>query len=483
MVDESLITGESLPVAKRVGGQVIGGSINQNGMIIICATHVGKDTTLSQIVKLVEEAQVSKAPIQHLADQIAGYFVPMVLCVSIATLLSWLIVGFKYPHVIKKYYHHSGDKSDNEVIMQFAFQTAITVLAIACPCSLGLATPTAVMVGTGVGALNGILIKGAEPLETAHKLKCIVFDKTGTITHGIPIVTKMIVFDSVKRQSYIDHLKKILGLVGTAEANSEHPIANAICSYAKKVLKVDLLGKCEDFVSVPGFGLQCKVSDIESIYKPNLLIQEDVEIDIELDGSDGMGFDGMQINDVKIEFQEKLGLNNNGDEGIDVENELSFCRVLVGNREWMMKNDFVVTHEVDCLMKEHEEMGQTTVLCAINGRLSCMISVADTVKPEAHLAVYTLKKMGLSVVLLTGDKRETASAIAKQVGIRTVYAEVLPSHKVRKIRQLQDKGLKVAMVGDGINDSPALAQADIGIAIANGTDVAVEAADVVLVRV
>ncbi len=488
MADESLITGESLPVAKRPGSQVIGGSINQNGMIILCATHVGKDTTLSQIVKLVEEAQTSKAPIQQLADRIAGYFVPAVLIISITTLISWIIIGYNFHEVIREYHRHQyKDITDHEIIYQFAFQCALTVLSIACPCSLGLATPTAVMVGTGVGAANGILIKGAEALEMAHKVKCVVFDKTGTITHGVPVVTKMILFNAKKDEQtgYFNYLRRLLALIGTAEANSEHPIANAICSYVKKALEIDFFGTCDDFVSVPGFGLQCRVSNISSIIESsNKNLLNDIKSSNELLVDDLIPIqtsDVMRVKGIVIEFRRSKSSNEDKDDG-SVGNNNSF-RILIGNREWMSKNELEVTREMDLLMRQQEERGQTAVLCAINGSLSCMISVADTVKPEAHLAVYSLKQLGLDVILLTGDNKKTAAAVAKQVGIGRVFAEVLPSHKVKKIRQLQEKGIKVAMVGDGVNDSPALAQADIGIAIANGTDVAVEAADVVLVRV
>ncbi|XP_076344880.1 copper-transporting ATPase 1 isoform X1 [Tachypleus tridentatus] len=493
MADESLITGESLPVAKRPGSQVIGGSINQNGMLLISATHIGKDTTLAQIVKLVEEAQTSKAPIQQLADKIAGYFVPSVVAVAVFTLLAWVIVGYNSVEVIRKF-HKKGhtEMTDSEIIFQFAFQCALTVLSIACPCSLGLATPTAVMVGTGVGALNGILIKGAEPLEVLHKVKSVVFDKTGTITNGVPVMTRICIFVEEK----ICPLPKLLALVGTAETNSEHPIAVAITKFVKETLQVQTFGKCEEFSAVPGCGLRCKISNIE----PMLKAAEDAEKMVNV-GNGSLSPDQqyhIRIGDVVVDHGSSMISNYNSATNLansllkslngpeqannSREQRSKSYFVLIGNREWMLRNGLSVNEEVDSIMKEHENKGQTAVLVAIDGAIVCVMAVADTVKPEAHLAVYTLKKMGLDVILLTGDNKKTAAAIAKQVGITRVFAEVLPSHKVMKVEQLQKKGIKVAMVGDGVNDSPALAKANVGIAIANGTDVAVEAADVVLIR-
>lgn len=493
MVDEALITGESLPVPKKVGSQVIGGSINTNGVLLVVATHVGKDTTLAQIVKLVEEAQTSKAPIQQLADKLAGYFVPGVVFVSLVTLGAWVLVGYHDIDNITTFFsrqdYHS---SDSELIFQFAFQCALTVLSIACPCSLGLATPTAVMVGTGVGAGLGILIKGGEPLELLHKVKCIVFDKTGTITNGVPVVTRIALFV----ENNICSLSKVLALVGTAEANSEHPIGVAITKFVRKILETETLGKCEDFAAVPGCGLRCRISGIDALLQDT----KDTE-GLVMRGqrflptgyrSTGSGLGEVLIDRVTL-------LHERGDDGstlplpslVHVTADGSGDRrsshagssvVLIGNREWMHRNGIVVNSEVDAIMEQHEEKGQTAVLCTIDGILVCMLAVADTVKPEARLAVYTLKKMGHDVILLTGDNKKTAAAVAREVGIGHVYSEMLPSHKVMKIQQLQEQGRRVAMVGDGVNDSPALAQADIGIAIANGTDVAVEAADVVLVR-
>ncbi|XP_014584477.1 copper-transporting ATPase 1 isoform X2 [Equus przewalskii] len=450
MVDESLITGEAMPVAKKPGSTVIAGSINQNGSLLIRATHVGGDTTLSQIVKLVEEAQTSKAPIQQFADKLSGYFVPFIVIVSIATLLVWIIIGFLNFEIVEAYFPgYNRSISRTETIVRFAFQASITVLCIACPCSLGLATPTAVMVGTGVGAQNGILIKGGEPLEMAHKVKVVVFDKTGTITHGTPVVNQVKVLVESNRMSR----NKILAIVGTAESNSEHPLGAAITKYCKKELNTETLGTCTDFQVVPGCGISCKVTNIEGfLHKNNWKIEE---------------------NNIKNASLVQIDANSLNSQQY---------KVLIGNREWMIRNGLVINNDVDDSMNEHERKGRTAVLVAVDDELCGLIAIADTVKPEAELAVHTLKSMGLEVVLMTGDNSKTARSIASQVGITKVFAEVLPSHKVAKVKQLQEEGKQVAMVGDGINDSPALAMANVGIAIGTGTDVAIEAADVVLIR-
>ncbi|KFP65332.1 Copper-transporting ATPase 1, partial [Cariama cristata] len=461
MVDESLITGEAMPVTKKPGNTVIAGSINQNGSLLISATHVGADT------KLVEEAQTSKAPIQQFADKLSGYFVPSIVAVSVITLFAWIIIGFVDFEIVEKYFlGYNKSISAAEVIIRFAFQASITVLCIACPCSLGLATPTAVMVGTGVGAQNGILIKGGEPLEMAHKVKVVVFDKTGTITHGTPEVMQV---KFLVESNQLPH-NKMLAIVGTAESNSEHPLGVAITKYCKKELDSETLGTCTDFQVVPGCGISCKVSNIEALlYRKNKMVEENNIKNVTL---------------VKIE--------ENMDESVQpaliIDAELPTTMtsqkysVLIGNREWMNRNGLLVKNEVDKAMTEHERRGRTAVLAAVDGVLCGLIAIADTVKPEAELAVYTLKSMGLEVVLMTGDNSKTARSIASQVGITKVFAEVLPSHKVAKVKQLQDEGKRVAMVGDGINDSPALAMANVGIAIGTGTDVAIEAADVVLIR-
>nr|XP_054520941.1 copper-transporting ATPase 2 isoform X10 [Pan troglodytes] len=403
MADESLITGEAMPVTKKPGSTVIAGSINAHGSVLIKATHVGNDTTLAQIVKLVEEAQMSKAPIQQLADRFSGYFVPFIIIMSTLTLVVWIVIGFIDFGVVQKYFPNPNKHiSQTEVIIRFAFQTSITVLCIACPCSLGLATPTAVMVGTGVAAQNGILIKGGKPLEMAHKIKTVMFDKTGTITHGVPRVMRVLLLGDVATLP----LRKVLAVVGTAEASSEHPLGVAVTKYCKEELGTETLGYCTDFQAVPGCGIGCKVSNVEGI----------------------------------------------------------------------------LAHSERPLRALASHLNEAGSLPAEKGVLCGMIAIADAVKQEAALAVHTLQSMGVDVVLITGDNRKTARAIATQVGINKVFAEVLPSHKVAKVQELQNKGKKVAMVGDGVNDSPALAQADMGVAIGTGTDVAIEAADVVLIR-
>uniref|UniRef100_A0AAR2LD62 Copper-transporting ATPase 2 n=1 Tax=Pygocentrus nattereri TaxID=42514 RepID=A0AAR2LD62_PYGNA len=432
MADESLITGEPMPVRKKPGSCVIAGSINAHGALLVEATHVGADTTLCQIVRLVEEAQTSKAPIQQLADKLSGYFVPFIVIVSVVTLAVWLVIGFLDFDIVTKYFPgYDKNIPRTDVIVRFAFQASITVLSIACPCSLGLATPTAVMVGTGVGAQNGILIKGGEPLEMAHKIRAVMFDKTGTITNGVPRVTRVLVLWDQARLP----LRKVLAVVGTAEASSEHPLGMAVAKHCKEELDTEMLGYCHDFQAVPGCGISCKVSNIEEL------------------------------------------LQNTHTPG-----RPTTYSVLIGNRQWMQRNSVQVTPDVDEAMSSHETKGQTAILVAIDGVLCAMLAIADTVKEESALAVHTLTRMGIDVLMITGDNRRTAKAIATQVGIRKVFAEVLPSHKVAKVQELQEKGLKVAMVGDGVNDSPALARADLGIAIGTGTDVAIEAADVVLIR-
>ncbi|KAJ8246747.1 hypothetical protein GJAV_G00254930 [Gymnothorax javanicus] len=461
MADESLITGEPMPVSKKPGCSVMAGSINGHGSLLVQATHVGADTTLSQIVRLVEEAQTSKAPIQQFADRLSGYFVPFIIIVSVATLVAWLVIGFVNFDIVAEYFPgYDKNIPRTDVIVRFAFQASITVLSIACPCSLGLATPTAVMVGTGVGAQNGILIKGGEPLEMAHKIKVVMFDKTGTITNGVPRVTRVLVLWEQARLP----LRKVLAVVGTAEASSEHPLGAAVSKYCREELETDTLGYCQDFQAVPGCGISCKVSNIEELLltSPSDHNAENTRLTIH----------GVTTDESSLVIDPDPAPAPPGPS----------YSVLIGNREWMRRNGLNINADVDDAMTSHEIKGQTAILVAIDGVLCAMLAIADTVKSESALAIHTLDSMGISVVMITGDNHRTAQAIATQVGIRKVFAEVLPSHKVAKVQELQEQGLRVAMVGDGVNDSPALARADVGIAIGTGTDVALEAADVVLIR-
>uniref|UniRef100_A0A8C7T8R4 P-type Cu(+) transporter n=1 Tax=Oncorhynchus mykiss TaxID=8022 RepID=A0A8C7T8R4_ONCMY len=467
MADESLITGEAMPVTKKPGSSVIAGSINQNGSLLVSATHVGLDTTLSQIVKLLEEAQTSKAPIQQFADKISGYFVPFIVGVSVFTLFAWILIGFvDFPLVEKYFPGYDNSISKAEAVIKFAFQTSITVLCIACPCSLGLATPTAVMVGTGVGAQNGILIKGGKPLEMARKIQTVMFDKTGTITYGAPNVIQVKIVVEGNRMPR----SRLLAIVGTAENNSEHPLGAAITKYCKQELGTESLGVCAEFQAVPGCGIRCQVSNTETLLRQH---QEE-------------GEDNNQGNSTLVQIRDCR--TRPGSHALIMDAQpLSLVQtasyvVLMGNREWMRRNGLQIRPDVDETMTEHERRGRTAVLVAVDSVLCAMIAIADTVKPEADLAVHTLQAMGLEVILMTGDNSKTARAIAAQVGIRKVFAELLPSHKVAMVEQLQQAGKRVAMVGDGVNDSPALAMADVGIALGTGSDVAIEAADVVLIR-
>ena len=389
-VDEAMITGESVATQKQLGDEVIGATINKTGSFKFKATKVGKDTLLSQIVKMVQQAQGSKAPIQKLADQITGWFVPVVILIAIATFLIW--------------FTFTGNLS-------LAMITSVGVLIIACPCALGLATPTSIMVGTGKGAQNGILIKGAESLELTHRIKTIILDKTGTLTQGKPTVTNFVTVDGIANRNEL----KLLQLTASLERNSEHPLAEAIVKYAQSQ-EVKLLD-VQQFEAIAGSGVQ----------------------------------------------------------GI-VEGKL----IHIGTQVWLEELG-IATQLLEQYKHDWETSKKTVVMLAVESKIEGILGIADALKPTSAAVVRSLQKMGLQVVMLTGDNRTTAEAIAQEVGITRVLAEVRPQQKADQVKALQAEGKIVAMVGDGINDAPALAQADIGIAIGTGTDIAMAASDITLI--
>jgi len=389
-IDESMLTGESLPVEKTAESRVVAGSVNQTGALLFRATHVGSETTLARIVRLVEDAQASRAPIQRLADRVAAVFVPIVLVIAGATCLAWLAFG-------------------PEPRLPMALTTAVAVLVIACPCAMGLATPTAIMVGTGKGAEHGVLIKSATALEVLHRVDTIVFDKTGTLTVGRPEVTDIVTVPGVGEDD-------ALAVAAGAEQASEHPLGEAIVRLAKE--RGLALLPVGEFTAVPGQGI------------------------------DAMAPDG---------------------------------RILLGNETMMNERGIDVSLLADRAIALQAQ-GKTVVFLAFAGRLLALIAVADVLKPDAAATIRRLREMGLAVAMLSGDNRRTAEAIAREAGIERVLAEVLPADKAGEIKRLQEGGHRVAMVGDGINDAPALTQADVGIVMGSGTDVAIEAADVTLMR-
>ncbi len=389
-VDESMVTGESIPVDRTVGHEVIGATMNKNGVLMVKASKVGKDTFLAQIIQAVEAAQASKAPIQVLADRVTAYFVPVVVTIAVLTFITWFSIGGL-----------SG--------MERALFASIAVLVISCPCALGLATPTAIMVGTGMGAENGVLIKDAESLQTMKDIDTVVFDKTGTLTRGEPSLTDVVAFGEGEED--------ILRLAGSVEYGSEHPIGQALVTGARE--KGIILDSTEAFEAVSGMGVKARVKGRE---------------------------------------------------------------VLLGNPKLLSSAGISLEDRMKEEVYRLENEGKTVVYLAVEGKPAGILAVADTLKDDAQWAVKYLKEKGLETVMLTGDNQRTASAIAAQVGIDRVFSEVLPDEKEAEIRRLQEEGRKVAMVGDGINDAPALAQADVGIAIGTGTDIAIEASDITLIR-
>ena len=386
-IDESMLTGESMPVEKKAGDKVVGASINKSGFFKFEAQRVGDDTTLAQIIKLVEEASSSKAPISKMADKISGIFVPVVIATALLATIAWMISGADF---------------------EFALSIGIAVLVISCPCALGLATPTAIMVGTGKGAENGILVKSAEALEIAHHVQTVVMDKTGTITEGKPRVTDLVA-DGIDE-------KEMLRIAASAEKGSEHPLADAIVEEAGK-LNLELYD-VENFEAIPGQGLRAVINN-KKYYLGNLRLVNEQNINIK------------NFEEISTKFADE---------------------------------------------------GKTPLYFADENNVLGIISVADIVKPTSQAAIKEFEAMGIEVVMLTGDNKKTAEAIRKQLGITRAVAEVLPQDKEKEIRKIQEQGRKVAMIGDGINDAPALARADVGIAIGAGTDVAIESADIVLIR-
>ncbi|XUW99679.1 MAG: heavy metal translocating P-type ATPase [Dehalogenimonas sp.] len=407
-VDQAMITGESMPVEKKTGDEVLGGTLNKTGAFRFRATRVGKDTALAQIIRLVEDAQTTKAPIQKLADRVAGQFIMGVHIIALVVFVFWFFIGYGLwftpeTRLILTPYVLSGLG-----VFGFALLTSVTVLVISCPCALGLATPSAVMAGSGKGAEYGILFKGADAMEATARLDAIIFDKTGTLTKGLPSVTDVIPLENDSND--------LLRLAAIAEKHSEHPLGEAIIRAYRATGKEP--EDASEFEAVPGHGIIAKVDN---------------------------------------------------------------RTVLLGNRKLMAENNVAI----ESLAKEAERLeseGKTAMFVAVDGKLAGIVAVADTMKEHAAQAVAELKRMGLQVLMITGDNRRTAEAIAKQAGIDRVLAEVLPQDKAAEVKKLQSQGLKVAMVGDGINDAPALAQADVGIAIGSGTDVAKETGTVILVK-
>jgi len=409
VVDEAMITGESMPVEKRAGSQVTGATINKTGSFKFKATRVGGETALAQIIKMVEDAQATKAPIQKLADFVAGHFIAGVHVLALIVFFFWFFVGYDAYFLPTSQFVFSPYSLAEVGVFGFALLLSVTTLIISCPCALGLATPSAIMAGTGKGAENGILFKGADAVESSSKLNAVIFDKTGTLTKGEPAVTDVYTTEGFAQDD-------VLRLAAITEKPSEHPLGEAIVRGAKE--KGLSVGDTDDFEAIPGHG-------------------------------------------VRATYQGQT--------------------ILMGNRR-LMKLQKIDIGNLNEKMEQFEEEGKTAMLIAVDGKAAGIIAVADILKENAKEAVERLQQMGVQVAMITGDNRRTAEAIARQVGITTVLAEVLPQDKAAEVIKLQEKGLKVAMVGDGINDAPALAQADVGIAIGSGTDVAKETGDIILIK-
>ncbi len=502
-VDESMLTGESIPVEKNVGDNVTGASINKNGVIKFRAEKVGSDTVLAQIIKLVEDAQGKKAPIAALADTVSGYFVPTVIIIALVSATLWFIVGNKD--------------------LEFVLTIFISVLVIACPCALGLATPTAIMVGTGKGAENGILIKSGEALELAHKVDTVIFDKTGTITEGKPTVTDIITTNDIDERYLIqlavsaeknsEHPvdtvifdktgtitegkptvtdiittndideRYLIQLAVSAEKNSEHPLGEAIVKYGEEnnieFKKVELgeaivkygeennieFKKVEEFKAIPGHGIEVTIdSKVILLGNKKLMNDKNIALGSLEDKSDELAYVG------------KKAIPGHGIE-VTIDSKV----ILLGNKK-LMNDKNIALGSLEDKSDELAYVGKTPMYISIDNTLGGIIAVADTVKENSKKSIEKLHEMGIKVAMVTGDNKKTADAIAKEVGIDIVVSEVLPKDKSNEVKKLQEQGKFVAMVGDGINDAPALAQADIGIAIGSGTDVAMESADIVLMK-